>query len=453
MSTPSGETAKGTAKSGSLSPYERSHLTAEALPLLAGYFATGVDSLQAQNAIGTVDRDDLDELSALVRLRVLLSAAEQIEPLVRAASARPSFQFRRESTISTGMIRGRLNTIEYLRRRHEITAPRQFPTYQVNRRHDLPENVLCVAAVLLVIENLRHLPLDRIPKDSIERKRINNAVGQLRRVISIPVFQKLHNEAARIIGKRQTSQVAETVRRRIETGRVPTAKAYTAIADWVDDFDVSRAATVDGDMSWLFYDGRFDTRLFEIWALKHLVDSLERSFGPPSQTRLLLERQLGPVATWKIADGGSIEVWFQAGLARLNVGGPTWNKTTADDPEGPTEDFTGIPDISVVIDDGEQRTPVLIDPKLRQREAVPQAEVYKLLGYFQNLPSGKASRGAIVFHAPADSRTYDLRQGEEDHVLAVGVNPTNQSDSTERFDRITELITATIPAPTAPVPA
>ncbi len=431
-------------KSGALSAAERRSVTAWSLPLLASYFATGIDSLIPQQAIGTSADDQLDELAELVRIRVLLAAAEELEPLLRRVLVRPAFQYQRVDDESVGVIRGRLDTVKFLRQRHEVSAPRRFPVIETRRNHDLPENRLCVAAAMVLLQQIAGLPFDRLPESTIERRRIEKATAALRRLARSASFAPAHESASQVIRKGRLAGVLDTARRRLEAGHVSNASAYAAVADWVETFDIEGACASQGDLTWLFYDSRFDTRLFELWSLKHLLEATERKLGLPSATRLLLERSEGPVATWTMASM-SIEIWFQAGLSRLDIGGPTWTYCELDH-EATVKPFGGIPDITLVIEDqAGNRRPVFCDPKLRQRNQIPSSEMYKLLGYFGNVPDRHPKQGAIIFHGPGAERVYQLRSHNDGEMLAIAADPLDDAGTSAQFDLLVDLATRVIP--------
>lgn len=431
--------------SGSLTATERRHVVGQALPMLASYFAAGVDSLQSENAVASTSSEDpLDELAWLVRLRVLLAAAEKIDPLVQQVLRRSSFRYQRAADVSAGLIRGRLDTVKYLRSRHEISAPRTFPIIETRRRHDLPENTLATAALVLLLNEIRRIPLERVPDNSIELRRVRQATTRLRRLLSHQTLSECLEHAEGVLRKREIRDLVATVQRRIEAGHIPNPEAYGAIARWIEDFDIGGAAS-PGDLEWLFYDNRFDTRLFELWALRLLASAISHRLGSPDTTRLLLERSSGPIATWRTA-GYSVELWFQAGLGRLNVGGPTWEYVEVDSEED-SQSFGGIPDITVVVEDAAGvRTPVIIDPKLRQRASIPGSELYKILGYFGNLPASLPKRGAIVFHCPGQPRSYRLTSGSdlEAELFAIGVDAFDEMTGTQ-FELLAVLATELVP--------
>ena len=241
--------------------------------------------------------------------------------------------------------------------------------------------------------------------------------------------------------------MVERVRGRLRSGRIPNASCYQGLADWVAEFNPRDIALDPGSAPWLFYDEAFDSRLFELWSLHQLVTALSTKLGDPTATRLLIDRLRGPIAEWVIG-AVHIQVWFQAGLAKIDVGDPRWAYDPRDrDRDRPTGKFGGIPDISVVVQQpGQPRRPVIFDPKLRQRKAVPGAEIYKIIGYFGNLQSEHANRGGIIFHGPNGSqRSYRISDGGSGEILAVAVDPLDNDDASERFADLADFVISTIP--------
>lgn len=438
-------------RSGRLSAEARAAATSAALPLLASYFATGADTLQSQHALAFDQDDQLGELLEFIQIRVLLAAAEELEPMLRAVLDRPSFRYDRVKDESVGVIRGRLDTLTYLRRRHEVTAPRRFPVVNVVRSYVLPENIMAAWAALAVSAALRRLPLQRLPANAPERRRTERASESLRRLAKHHAFAECVEPATRVWRSESQTSVVERARSRIRSGRVPNAACYEALADWVAEFNPRHVALDPGNVAWLFYgEDSFDTRLFELWSLHHVVTALTGRLGSPTMSRLLVDRSQGAVAEWLIGEV-RIEVWFQAGFPRLDVGDARWAYDPREQDEAqPTGRFGGIPDISVVVQQpGQARRPVLLDPKLRQRNSVPGAEIYKIIGYFGNLPSGTANRGAIIFHGPTDTqRSYRISDGGSGEILAVAVDPLDKDGAVARFADIADFVIAAIPPST-----
>lgn len=415
-----------------------------------GYFATGTDTLTSREALAAQPDDELGELLEFIQIRVLLSAADVLEPVLRAILDRPSFRYQRIRGESIGVIRGRLDTVTYLRRRHERSAPRRFPVVSVTRSHLLPENVLATWAALTVAGALRRLPLHRLPSDAPERRRAERTTESLRRLVQHPAFAECTEAASDIWRKNSQPELVESVRGRLRGGRMPSGACYEALADWASSYSPNEISLEDGKLPWLFYDETFDTRLFELWSLNRLVVALTDRLGLPTTTRLLVERSAGPIAEWTIG-AVMIQVWYQAGLARIDVGDPRWAYAPRDrDRSRPDGAFGGVPDISVVVQQpGQARRPVILDPKLRQRKSVPGAELYKLIGYFGNLPADHPSRGAIIFHGPnGEQRSYRIADGGSGEILAVAVDPLDAADAAERFADLAEFVMKTIPPST-----
>lgn len=421
------------------------------MPLLASYFATGTDSLRASQALSFDDDDSLGDLLEYVQLRVLLASSERLISALHAVLRRPAFRYRRVRSHSAGVVRGRLDVLRYLRERHEVSAPRTFPIQQVNRSYLLPENVLACWAALTVANALKRLPMSRLPEESPERRRAERTSETVRRLAHQPALDECRERAFVIWRDKRHDLLCESVRSRIWSGRMPSAGAYQMVVDWVTQFDLRNLSLELGEVAWLFYDATFDTRLFELWSLHQLSQSISKRIGQPETTRLLIDRRDGPVFLWSF---GSIriEAWYQAGLNSTDIGKSIWyyDPRQRDDSQ-PKGNLGGIPDITIVVQQpGNQRTPVLIDPKLRRRESVPTDEIYKILGYFGNLPSCHPRRGAIVFYGPSHTqRSYRLADGQSGVILALAVDPVDDSGTQNQFDDLADLVISSIPQSTA----
>jgi hypothetical protein len=101
----------------------------------------------------------------------------------------------------------------------------------------------------------------------------------------------------------------------------------------------------------------------------------------------------------------------------------------------------GIPDLAIVVERiGEPPAVILVDPKLRERDSAPSEEIYKLLGYFENLRRDLRPSGAIIFYSPQGPRVFKLENDEDAQLLAVGVDPADLAAATISFQRLGELV-------------
>jgi hypothetical protein len=131
-----------------------------------------------------------------------------------------------------------------------------------------------------------------------------------------------------------------------------------------------------------------------------------------------------------------VELYFQAGLDRLGIPGLRWRFTAPVDGQ-----LGGIPDLGIVVERlGSDPGLILVDPKLRIRPRAPTDEIYKLLGYFGNLPGAPPPLGAIVFYSPGDPRVYRLEDDSGGHMLAIGVDPMDEASATTLFDQLAQLV-------------
>jgi hypothetical protein len=438
-------------RSGLLTAPARLAATTEALPLLATYFVSGADTLAHDEVLSRGVEDKLGELLEFVQIRVLLAAADRLEPIVRGVLERPAFRYHRVQEESVGVIRGRLDMITYLRRRHEVRAPRRFPVSNVLRSYTLPENVLAAWAVLSVARMLKSLPFHRLPPDAPERRRAERSAESLRHMAQQPALGDCVRAAESVWRSGTHLAVVDRVRSRLRSGHVPNVERYETLANWVERFDAKNIALDAGELEWLFYDESFDTKLFELWCLHRLVEALTGRLGEPHTTRFLVERGQNPIVEWSVGNT-SIEVWFQAGLATIDVGTPRWaydpRPAVGDRPADeakPSGNFGGIPDITVVVNDpAKPRRAVILDPKLRQRRGVPGAEIYKIVGYLANLPEDHPARGGIIFHGPGWQRSYRITNHDEGEILAVAVDPLDPDASTVRFGDLADFVIASV---------
>jgi len=422
--------------SGHFNLQSREAATRRALPLLATYFAAAPSwTLSLQPQVGTADLE-LDELSSFVRLRVALAAAREFDSLLRQLEGRASFQYARVAEDSIGVLRGQLDTSRYMRTRLRPESPRRYPVQIIHRRYATPENALAAYGTLWLVRELVQAPVHLIPPEAPERREILERQAALARVLRQPILAQASEIARDVRRRRALATLLDSVEARIEGGYIAASDTYRSVVGWMRRFDPERAAPVPGVVEWAFYDDRFDTKLFEIWSLSLLIDALEARLGPPtSGVRPLYERSGRPLCVWNLG-AARILVLFQAGLSRLGVGDVRWRFA-----EPQAAPLGGIPDLAIVVDRvGAGRALILVDPKLRERSRAPTEEIYKLLGYFGNLPGSLRPLAAIVFYSPGVPRAYRLNDDKEGQLFAIGVDPADEPSAAILFQRLGELV-------------
>jgi hypothetical protein len=431
-------------EAGRLQAEARAAATARALPLLASYFADA--PTWGLRRAEQLERTDplLDDLAAFVRMRVALAAALGLEGVLRAIVLHASFHYSVRLEESVGDIRGQLDVPRYLRARGRAEAPRRYPIRILRRRYSTDENALAAYAAHWIRRELGMAPLHLIPREAPERLSALEARATFGRFLREPVLHDASQQAERVWRRRQLGPLVDRVKARLASGRVAARDSYEALVSWFEKFDPQRAGRMPGQVEWAFYDDRFDTKLFEIWSLALVTDSLSARLGKPDDgIRPLFERGDRAIASWNLG-AIKLRIFFQASLGRIVSGEPKWKFV-----EGASGPLGGFPDIAVVIDrvGVAERLVVLADPKLRVRPSVPTEELYKLLGYYGNLPVDLRPRGGIVFYAPQASRMYRLQDAKGGELVALGVDPLDAPESERQMSVLTELIVGSTALP------
>jgi hypothetical protein len=105
----------------------------------------------------------------------------------------------------------------------------------------------------------------------------------------------------------------------------------------------------------------------------------------------------------------------------------------------------GIPDITVLLTTSLRgEAAVIIDAKLRQRDAAPTEEIYKLLGYFHNRGPAHTALGAIVYYAPEQMVIDTLTTVGGGIVLQLGVDPVRGDQDDVAFDGLAGMLLAAL---------
>jgi hypothetical protein len=414
---------------------DRSIAVAQALPVLASYFADAPTWALSNRAELAKSDPGTDEVAAFVRMRVALALLARLEPILVAIMARPSFYYAREADESVGSLRGSLDLGRYVRTRLRPESPRRYPVRVINRQYATPENAAASYAALWLAHELSEAPLHLLPKGAPEYRSVLTGRAQLRTWLRQPVLLQGEPQARATRRRRELPQLVDTVRQRLTSGRIAAPDRYEALTRWLEATIDAEAGTDPGDIEWSFYDDRFDTKLFELWSLQHLSQALERHLGPPTHSAAsLLERSRRPMRVWNLG-AVRIQLLFQPSLARVSDSPVRWRFKS---PHAGA--LAGFPDIAIrVFPVAREPFTVLVDPKLRQRSGPPTDELYKVLGYFGNLAS-QPVRGAIIFYSPGQSRKYELTTDLDEQLLAVGIDLRDNAGTEAGFDAVAELV-------------
>lgn len=422
------------ASAGRLSAGGRSAATATALPLLATYFADAPTwELRSQ---AQVAGEGIDELARYVRMRVAIASAGRLESILRRVGSSATFQYAQFREESVGAIRGKLDVPRYVRSRLRAEAPRRYPVRILRRAFATPENILAAHAALIVTYDLTQAPVRLLPKGSPERVAIARAVSTLGHLLRQSNLAEAATIASTVRNRGQRQMLIDRVASRVRGGHIAKPEPYADLLTWIHAFGSEQGSAAAGVVEWAFYDERFDTKLFEIWSLRLLIDSVTGRLGPPVLgPSPLFERDRAPIAAWRAA-GATVRVFFQASFERTGLGPTRWTFTV---PE--RRSLTGIPDISLALEMvGGMRLVALVDPKLRIRDGAPAEELYKLIGYFGNSGTGQSPLGGIVFYAPSQPRLYLLEAEGRARIAAIGVDPAMEPESRARFNELVDML-------------
>lgn len=420
----------------------RCEAIAQALPLLATYFSSA-ETWELAVQPGPSDREaQLDiEIARALRLRVLLALAEDLLAIIRSIAARPTFRYATQEDESSGLLAGRLDIPRYTQRRGGRAAPRAYPIRVVERDQATPENLLALVALEAVDRAIASAPLEILPESGPERRELQQVRGDLLRHRQLPFVNSLAFEARRRIRGLTLEQGGRLVQRRLERGDIARAEPYQQLCAWVHRFRTGQDVEF-GLQRWSFYDERFDPRLFEIWSLACIANLISERFGSPDGDALapLWDRGKKPIAVWSLPFG-RIELFFQREMGTLGLPG-RWQ---VDGSSGP---LRAIPDLVIRAcrPDGESSWLVL-DCKLRPHSPLPRAdtksarldlpseEIYKLLGYFDNLISDTSPMGGLIYYTPGGNANREMTasrpQARQGIAGLLGVDPRDPKGAQE----------------------
>lgn len=421
-----------------LSEEGRSAAVGACLPLLATYFQRegSPDALAGQRTVGAGDDAPAPaDLAWAIRLRVALSMSRRLEDIIRAIAIHPSFRYHQVREETVGAVRGRLDLERYLHQRARRDVPRRYPVKVVERSLTTPENALLIWCAGMIAYMLREAPLAALPPKGPESQALRDSSSELARLIHNPKFSGARDVAADVERRGDPHDLIRVVEDRLNGARVANVAAYQALVVLAREL-LDPLSGAGSDREWLGYDERFDTTLYEIWTLQQTFAALVRRFGAPSSALRPLYPKRDSVAEW-LWGAISLSLAFQPSLKALSRSAPRWRYAT-----GAQRPFQGTPDVACVVDAGLRgRVPIIIDAKLRQRKGPPAEEMYKILGYFENLVDLPVKYGAIVFYAPGNPRHHRI-ETDGGVVEAIGVDPAIDAETRHEFDRLADLIEA-----------
>jgi hypothetical protein len=405
---------------GRLSAAGREAAVTACLPLVATYFADAPTwdlEISGRLDSGTASDAELDDLAAAVRLRGSLAAADRLLAILDRVVARPTFRYTQVAAESVGSIRGRLDLGRYTQERGRVSVPRRYPVRLVARENATPENVLAAYATTWLRRDLDATPSGMLKAGSPETRALRRLDGALGRALGLPLLAGTRGIADEIWRRGTLPDLLEGVDRRLEGGHVAGPEPYADLYAWMTAATEGGPVADAGDRPWAFYDERFDTKLFEIWALQLLAVAITTKVGPPrGGIPSLARRGQWPLYIWSLG-AGELRLHFQPALNALAKGGVRWSY----DP-GPGQ-MLGFPDLAVTSSTPAGDGLALFDPKLRRRTSAPTDELYKLLGYFANLRHDKPPVGAILYYSPEAPTDYQLVDGDGGRIHALGLDP------------------------------
>ncbi|WNI30332.1 hypothetical protein [Streptomyces sp. ITFR-6] len=415
---------------------------AMALSVVGRYFATGLQPLTPQAALGHGDRSGRaeegapDALLDALRLRAGLAAARRIRLILERIASRATFRYELRPEESTGHVTGQLDVSRYLMRLGAVTDVPTYPVLTVRRTEHTPENVLAAYAARWILRELHTcVAAIRIPSTGPEHRRYQEERQALERVLRLPWLIACAPAAAQVRHRRAERDLLASVKRRLHRREIANTAPYAELVDWVERVLAGEPVVDSGDLEWDFYDDRFDTRLFELWCLRMLAVGISRQLVVPVPDLDPGWRIDRPAYTWH-QYAGSIELYFQRSLPRVAPGRRArWRRDDG-------TSLGGVPDMvirAVRPDEPASERFAVIDPKLRQRGGPPAEELYKVLGYLDNFGLSSSPLGAILFQTTDTEdltgyiyRAFSPEGGGADHgsdasgdgkLYAVRLNP------------------------------
>ncbi|MFC9688172.1 hypothetical protein ACFTSF_06495 [Kribbella sp. NPDC056951] len=435
---------------GALSTEGRVAAIGSTLPLLGLYFSSGSQPLEVRAAIGKADTLDpaQSQLLAGIRLRVALAAADRLQAILDRLLSRPTFRYTLTSGESIGALTGALDINRYSTHGVSLGEVPTYPTLEVRRGEQTPENMLAAYSTMWVLRELTAAMADSVAlADSPERAAYRVQARALNEALRLPALASCLPGASEINRRAGERQLIDEVRRRLRRREVANASPYIDLLTWIVRCLDGHPAAQPGELDWSFYGDRFDTKLFELWCLRTLAIEVSRQLAVDVPALNLRWRRGGVAFVWD-RPAGTLEMYYQRSVPLIAAEhAPRWVQADAK-----ARPLGGVPDIVVKATrrtDGQVRLAIL-DPKLRQRSGSPTEELYKVIGYLDNYGLTSSPYGAILYHTTSHhslpSHVY-RRQDADGMLYAVALNPAAQEPSRRAMIPIATMLLGLLEIP------
>jgi hypothetical protein len=401
----------------------------DALDLVASYLhGAGVELGERPVGVrGDEESPTMTAFLAELEGRHALACAGRLHPVLDAIEDRYSWITGHRRDESRGAIRGRLDIPRYLARRVNVTLPRTYPVQTLWHAPETPENALAVQAIEGVTRQLVAAPF---PPTTAEGSAAAHAVGELR--------PRLGREPWWTVRRRdQPGRLLGEVVLRVGRKQTGSDAAYQCLISWTSEWllDPERLGAsekqqlLDGLLAFPTSEA-FWERVFEIWCLREIAESLDRlGCARVDGPRSLRERGYGPIYRFTY-NGAVVDTWFQR---QKPLGQPRWRYSS-----GAT--LSGIPDIVVTAPNCTDCAPLVIDAKYRSMETETRSEeTYKMLGYAQNFREAFVTSGfsGLLMFPGSQSRSTRLVDQEDGTLTLVAVDPiAHRRDAESAIDGV-----------------
>lgn len=398
---------------------------------------------------------DIDELWRLY-IRLFLSNVEHAISSVSKIAKNMSFSYKEQKMSVSGGIKGRLLINEYVQNKSLVRIPREYPCVVKAKGMETPENDYYTHIVINVLDKLRRLMNLYVAyignTNSTEYKKMSDVSNYFSSVLRKQPAASIvsRNGLKRVIGDLTSPQMTE-LQYRFVKNKIKNAYEYRRLFDWYDKYrSGSIQWLLEDGLSLLIYDEEFRNKLFELWNLYRLSETLRKDFGLELIGENLLSVQMDSwVYELKSKDDSIYHIFYQRGS------GLYWNDQYSQywyyvDSDSNKKALRGIPDITVTVKKGTERRIILIDLKNRVRcPGENSEEIYKIIGYYSNFdeflnasyPDINSRKGILIFRNDYSSFTEKLVSAAGERILTFSTSPEiSDSLNDEQFRKICKEI-------------
>lgn len=394
-----------------------------------------------------LDNDYITFEDLNIYLRILLANIQNLYLFVEQLEDNLSYSLINTNKNVTGRINGRLRIDQYIKNNNKIKIPNEYPCIVKEKSNVTPENIYLIFIIENVCANLKELKkylITKMKKYSTtesyrELKEIDLYIKKFHSFSKKGYFvecMKDYNKIKRTYGNKFPDEKYNLINNRIRKRKIKNYKKYLNVFRWYEKFKDNNMTLINEDnMAVLMYNESFANKLFELWNLYSIKETLINGFNSNLiEEKDIMESSNSYIFKIELITGGNLEIYYQRGhgLYWDNQEDLSWKYRKQNGLKG----LIGIPDISIRYSFVEDSL-IMIDLKNRNRHNGENSEeIYKMIGYFSNFKKSMKEKysanivkqGILIFRNDKESFIEELVNNDGYEIKCVSVSPQNNDE-------------------------